>query len=92
MLVAFIDFDEIFQTINAPKCMCLMAHLVTSLYFANCTPLLYNYFRILIAFSYCLQLSTNGIHNVSAHFSINCSVSGVIVSTRFLLLIHTWTG
>ena len=37
VLVAFIDFDEIFKAINAPKCMCLMAHLVTSLNSANCS-------------------------------------------------------
>jgi hypothetical protein len=49
VLVALIDFDEIFKTINAPKCMCLMAYLVTSLYSANCTPELYNYFKNLIA-------------------------------------------
>ncbi len=49
VLVAFIDFDEIFKAINAPKCMYLIALLVTSLYSANCTPELYNYFKNLIA-------------------------------------------
>jgi hypothetical protein len=55
VLVAFIDFDEIFKTINAPKCMCLMAHIVPSLYSANCSPELYNYYKKILIALFALQ-------------------------------------